>query len=51
MLEADPDWIETLRYTFGPYKNKVEIIEEYLGSVSPEEITIDEIIGDKKLML
>lgn len=31
LFEYDPEWIEALRYTFEPYKEKIEIIPKYLS--------------------
>lgn len=31
LFEVDKDWIEALKYTFEPYKNKVHIIEGLVG--------------------
>lgn len=30
ILEGEPEWLEALRYTFGPYQDKVKIIPEFL---------------------
>ena len=44
LVEADPEWVEALKYTFLPYKEKVEIIEKYIGDrIDENTITIDEI--------
>lgn len=44
LVEASMEWIETLRYTFAPYKDKVEIIPKFLGpSKRNGSITLDEI--------
>lgn len=45
LVEADPLWIEALRLTFAPYKDKVEIIEAYLGDKLEDNcITVDELL-------
>lgn len=48
LIEADVEWIEALKYTFEPYKDKVEIIEAFLGN-GEGEISVDEIIGSGRL--
>lgn len=48
LIEMDTGWIEALEYTFLPWKEKVEIIQEELG-FGAGRITIDEVIGDGKL--
>ncbi len=48
LIEADPLWTEALRYTFGPYRDKVEIIEKYASSYNEGDYaTIDSMITDK----
>ncbi len=37
LFEYDPEWVEALRYTFEPYKNKVEIIPRYLSDRNDEK--------------
>ncbi len=45
LVEADPLWVEALRLTFAPYKDKVDIVEAYLGDkVEDNYITIDELL-------
>ncbi len=44
LVEGDEPWIEALKYTFEPYKHKVEIIPKWLGNKSDKKrITLDEI--------
>lgn len=44
MVEADEEWMEPLKHTFEPYKNKVTIINKYLtDNNNSKNITIDSI--------
>lgn len=50
LIEVDPLWIEALRVTFAPYKEKVEIIEAFLdNSTIDNHITIDKILDGGKV--
>ena len=49
LVEADKDWIEALRCTFEPYKDKVEIIEGFLGSDAQKDITVDLLVSGKNI--
>lgn len=50
LVEIDENWIEALKNTFEPYKEKVEIINKYLGSDSKDNhITIDDIAKNKEI--
>ncbi len=45
LIECDHDWMESLRLTFAPWKNKVHFIEKYLSdSESETTISIDALI-------
>ena len=45
LIEKDHEWIEALRHTFAPYKDKVEIIPKYLSDVDDEEnITLKSLV-------
>lgn len=47
LVEADSLWVEALNYTFAPYKEKVTIINKFLGNeVTTNKTTIDEISKD-----
>lgn len=47
LFESDPEWIEPLRKTFEPWKDKVEIINKYASSQdSDHSITIDTVLKD-----
>lgn len=44
MVEADPLWVEALNHTFAPYKDKITILNKFLGDrVDTDKTTIDEI--------
>ena len=44
LIEIDEEWIEALKITFAPWKEKVTIINKYLSDVSNEtSITLDDI--------
>jgi len=49
LVECDKEWIKALRYTFEPYKDKVEIVEGMLGDGIEGTITIDNIIGKNRI--
>ncbi len=43
LFEPEQEWIEALKATFLPWKDKVEIIDKYLGQINtPETVSIDE---------
>lgn len=39
IVECDEEWIEALRYTFEPYKEKIEIIPKFLSDTDDEDFT------------
>lgn len=46
LIESEPRWLEVLKLTFEPYKDKVTLIPQMLGSKDSEkEITLDTIVG------
>ena len=48
MFECDPRWVEALRATFEPWKEKVTIIEKFVSSVCDEKrISLDDFFKDK----
>ena len=49
LVECDENWIHALKYTFEPYKDKVEIVEGMLGDGSQGSITIDDIVGKNRI--
>lgn len=47
LVEADAGWVEALKCTFSPYKDKVEIVEKYIGNgIDESTVTIDKINKD-----
>ena len=47
IFEANPDWIEALKATFSPWKEKVHIFNKYVSSVnSGDHITLDSILKE-----
>lgn len=47
LLEGKPEWLEALRYTFEPYKDKVEIIPKFLVEKGGREgITMSQLCGE-----
>ena len=49
LIECDEKWIHALKYTFEPYKDKVEIVEAVLGDGSHGSATIDGIVGENRI--
>ena len=50
VIECDPAWVEALKCTFEPWKEKVEFCCKYLGKKdSDTEICLDTLIGDAKV--
>jgi hypothetical protein len=50
LVEPDTDWIEALKYTFAPYKDKVVFVDKFLADdVNEISTTIDEIIRDSEV--
>lgn len=49
LIECDPEWIETLKLTFAPWKNKVTFVSKFLsGTNSENSVTIDSLITPKE---
>ena len=49
IFEYDPEWIETLRVTFAPWSEKVEIINKYVSDHNDEShIRFDTFFSNKK---
>lgn len=45
LIECEPDWLEALKFTFEPWKDKVVIVGKYLSDVvSDTSVSIDNII-------
>lgn len=50
LIECDNEWIEALKYTFEPYKNKVMIINKFLSENSSDEcVKIDDLVKGEKI--
>ena len=50
MFEPDAGWVEALKYTFEPYKEKVEIINKCLSNyIDNTTTTIDEVLNGAKV--
>ena len=50
LVEADTDWVEALEYTFEPYKEKVTIINRYMGAQDGSDmITMDTMLQGAKI--
>ena len=48
-MECDEEWVEALKCTFEPYKDKVTIIEKWLGeSDSENTVSIDTLARNNK---
>lgn len=49
LIECDPEWIDTLKLTFAPWKNKVVFVSKYLsGTDSENSVTIDSLISPEE---
>lgn len=47
LFEPDSEWVEALKYTFEPYKEKVVIINKCVSNyINDSTTTIDELIGE-----
>ncbi len=52
LFECNPKWIASLKRTFEPWKEKVEIVEKYIGKDDDENkgiISVDSFFADKKI--
>lgn len=50
LFECEPEWIEVLKTTFAPWKDKCEIIEKRVSSVcNDNSITLDEFLKDRPI--
>lgn len=46
LFETDKEWIEALQATFEPWKDKVQIVNKFVGNVTNEkQTTLDDYIG------
>ncbi len=52
LVEGEGQWVEALRHTFRPYKEKVSILPKWLGNINDEKtVTIDRINEEEKITL
>nr|MCR4893039.1 FkbM family methyltransferase [Lachnospiraceae bacterium] len=50
LFEGDPDWLYSIRKTFAPWKDKVEIVPKFVGDCDNEnETRLDSFFKDKQL--
>lgn len=50
IFETDENWIEALKLTFEPWKDKVRIINKFVSNVDNEKcITLEKMLGDEKI--
>lgn len=48
LIECDPEWMEALKYTFAPYKDKVVFCGKFLSNKDSEKtITLDSLVKEK----
>lgn len=49
LLEVEPEWIEALKASFEPYKEKVQIVPKFLSNIdSKNNITLSSLLKGKK---
>lgn len=49
LLEVEPEWIDALKASFEPYKEKVQIVPKFLSSIDSENnITLSSLLEGKK---
>jgi hypothetical protein len=49
LFEREPEWVEALEATFGPWKDKVEIVSKFVSDVNDaENICIDTFLEEKQ---
>lgn len=50
LFEADSEWVEALKYTFAPYRDKVVIVNKYLSNYTDAAtISIDAFISEEQI--
>ncbi|MBM3920263.1 MAG: FkbM family methyltransferase [Sphingomonadales bacterium] len=50
LFEAEPYWIDALKATFEPWKEKITIVEKYVGDKTEDNfITLDDYLKDKEI--
>ena len=49
LLEVEPEWIEALKASFEPYKEKIQIVPKFLSNIDSENnITLSSLLEGKK---
>lgn len=46
LIEPDPEWAEALKRTFADYKDKVVLLEQFIGGDSDQSCSLKKIIND-----
>ncbi|MCI9078945.1 MAG: hypothetical protein HFH68_08485 [Lachnospiraceae bacterium] len=50
LIECNPDWIEALKYTFAPYKDKVVFCNNFLSNIdSGNKVSLDNLLKGEKI--
>lgn len=52
IFECDKQWIDALERTFAPWRDKVEIVQKFVGDIDSEQknmITLDTFFADKRI--
>lgn len=50
MFECDEEWIEALKLTFKPYKNKVHIVKKYVTDIdNTKDVSLDKFFESKNI--
>lgn len=50
LFEADSEWVEALKYTFAPYRDKVVIVNKYLSNYTDAStVSVDEFIPEEQI--
>ena len=50
LIECDPDWVQALKMTYQPYKDKVVIIPKMLSNMQNQEMTtLDNVLNGEKV--
>lgn len=50
IFECDKEWIEALQFTFKPYKDKVQVIDKYVGNEDNDSmVKLDTFFNDRRI--
>lgn len=50
LFECDSEWIESLKLTFGPYMEKIEIVNKFVGNITKDNIVkLDDFFEHKEI--